>query len=605
MTIWARGLNGVKVGQLMATRTRKRLGDMLVQRGLVERAQVEEAVAKQKESGRRIGEILIDEGLITEEQLIEVLASFYGLGRVRLDDIQLSPEILALVPEEIMKRHHVFPFELDGRTLKVATVDPFDFVAQDDVRAATRCDVAPYLATTEEIQRAMDRHSNFHQSAQQIIEALDDDFDDDDEELPDEADDSPRIKVVNMIIAQAIRDRASDIHIEPQEERIRVRYRVDGRLRDVMEFPKKLKNDIVSRIKVMSELDITERRRPQDGKIRLNYEGSPVDLRVSTLPTIYGEKVVIRILSRSEEVVDLLGLGFQPESLRAIQRMLAQPQGVALVTGPTGSGKTTTLYSFLHRLNDPEVNIITIEDPVEVRMAGLTQVNVSTRAGVSFAAALRSVLRQDPDIVMVGEMRDQETTEIAVRAALTGHLVLSTLHTNSAAATLGRLMDMGIEPFLLADTVSGILSQRLVRRNCPKCSQPVEQLTPFEQRFLEGRAKPGMLRRGEGCPACSGSGYQGRIAIEEVLLMNRNLRGLVRQSASEEALRDAALAGGMVTLKETAIRRVMAGQTTVDEVARAVYSVDDEVHDDDVELGTLPDESEEETEPVVSVTLGG
>lgn len=589
----------------MATRTRKRLGDMLVQRGLVERAEVEAAVARQRETGRRIGEILIDEELITEEQLIDVLASFYGLGRAHLDDVQLSPEILGLVPEEVMKRHHVFPFELDGRTLKVATVDPFDFVAQDDVRAATRCDVAPYLATTDEIKRAMDRHHSFHHSAQQIIEAMDDDLEDDVEELPDEADDSPRIKVVNMIIAQGIRDRASDIHIEPQEERIRVRYRVDGHLRDVMEFPKKLKNDIVSRIKVMSELDITERRRPQDGKIRLNYEGAPVDLRVSTLPTIYGEKVVLRILSRTEEIVDLEGLGFQPESLTAISRMLAQPQGVALVTGPTGSGKTTTLYSFLHRLNAPEVNIITIEDPVELRMSGLTQVNVSTRAGVSFASALRSVLRQDPDIVMVGEMRDQETTEIAVRAALTGHLVLSTLHTNSAAATLGRLMDMGIEPFLLADTVSGILSQRLVRRICPKCSRPVERLTPFESRFLEGRAKPGMLRRGEGCPACGGSGFQGRIAIEEVLLMNRQLRALVRQGASEEALREAALESGMVTLKETAIRRVLAGQTTVDEVARAVYSVDDDLVDGDVELAAPPDEGGEDAEPVVSVTLGG
>ncbi len=592
----------------MVTRTRKRLGDMLVQRGLVERIQVEAAVAKQKQTGRRIGELLVEEGLITEEQLIEVLASLYGLGRVRLDEVQLSPDILGLVPEEIMKRHLLFPFEIDGRTLKVATVDPFDFVAQDDVRAATRYDVAPYLATTEEIKRAMDRHHSFHQSAQQIIEALDDDLDDDVEELPDEADDSPRIKVVNMIIAQGIRDRASDIHIEPQEERIRVRFRVDGRLRDVMEFPKKLKNDVVSRIKVMSELDITERRRPQDGKIRLNYEGSPIDLRVSTLPTIYGEKVVLRILSKSEDVVNLEGLGFQPESLRALRRMLAQPQGIVLVTGPTGSGKTTTLYSFLHRLNAPEVNIITIEDPVELRVDGLTQVNVSTRAGVSFAAALRSVLRQDPDIVMVGEMRDHETTEIAVRAALTGHLVLSTLHTNSAAATLGRLMDMGIESFLLADTVTGILSQRLVRRNCPKCSRPVERLTPFEHRFLEGRAQSGTLKKGEGCPSCGGSGYQGRIAIEEVLLINKELRTLVRNGASEEALREAALHSGMVTLKETAIRRVLAGVTTVDEVVRAVYSVDDNSLDDNLEIDDeirVDEESDDRSEDAKElVTLG-
>lgn len=582
----------------MATWTRRRLSEMLLKEGMVTSAQIEAATAKQKETGQRVWEILVDDEILTEEQLIDVLTSYLDMGRARLDEVQLTPELLGLIPEEVIKKHHIFPFDLDDHTIKLAVVDPFDFFAQDDVRAATRCDVIPYLATTDEIQRAIDRHHSLYSEAQQIIEQMDDDFDDDDDGLPDDTDDSPRIKIVNMIIAQAIRDRASDIHIEPQEGRIRIRYRIDGYLRDVMEFPIRLRNDIVSRIKVMADLDITERRRPQDGRIRVNYDGSPFDLRSSTLPTIYGEKVVLRILAKADEIVGLETLQFQPENVRAVERMLAQPQGVVLVTGPTGSGKTTTLYSFLHKLNTPEVNVITIEDPVELRLPGLTQVNVSNRAGVSFASALRSVLRQDPDVVMVGEMRDSETTEIAVRAALTGHLVLSTLHTNSAAATLGRLMDMGIEPFLLADTITGVVSQRLVRQICKKCKEPAGILTPFEERFLEGRV--GTLMRGKGCPACGDSGYRGRVAIEEVLIMNKTLRKLVRDGVSEEELREAALQSGMITLRESAIRRVLAGMTTVDEVVGAVYSVDDDPGDD-LEYGTEDVEPLPETHPTMEI----
>lgn len=561
-------------------RTRKRLSDLLVEQGLIDQNQVAAAMQKQQETGKRLDEILVLEGYVTESQMGEALASHYGIERVELDEVIISANLLGLIPEELMQRHQVFPIAREGRLLKLAVVDPFDIMAQDDVRAATRCNIELYLATAGEIRRAYERHYNLQSSAQEVIAEYADDAVDEGEANVEDIGDSPGVKVVNIILMQGIRDKASDIHIEPQESRIRVRYRVDGHLREGMEFPKRLGADIVSRIKVMADLDITNRRQPQDGRLRLNLEGSPIDLRVSTLPTIYGEKVVLRILSKSAEVMELDRLGFQPENLGAVQRMLSQPQGMIIVTGPTGSGKTTTLYSFLHRLNSHDENIITIEDPVEIRVEGINQVNVNTRGGVTFASALRSVLRQDPDIVMVGEMRDQETTEIAVRAALTGHLVLSTMHTNSAAATLGRLVDMGIPPYLLVGTLLGVISQRLVRRICRECQEPVRHLKPVEQAFIGRRTQPITLYRGAGCGACGKSGYQGRIAIEEVLIMNRALRDMIRPGVSEEEVADVALAGGMVTLRETGIRQALAGHTTLEEVIRCVHSVDELLGDD-------------------------
>ena len=544
----------------------KRFSDVLAEMGLVDRAQVDEALTLGKKTGRHLGETLVQLGYLTQDQVADALAAHTGVPRINLDEVTIAPGVRDIVPEELITRHRIVPLGFEGAALKVAMANPFDFVALDSVRAATRLDVVPMLTTEEQIARAHDQR-RLKASAQLVVEELG--FEEEDEEDPgvlDDVEESSRVRVVNMIIVQGIRDRASDIHIEPQEDQIRVRYRIDGQLRDVMEFPKRLRNEIVARIKVMAELDITERRRPQDGRLRVSYDGASIDLRVSFLPTIYGEKVVLRVLSRTENAVTIDKMGYHPANLAAIKKMLARAEGIVLVTGPTGSGKTTTLYSFLHRLNQPNRNIITIEDPVELRMSGITQINVNTRAGMTFASALRSVLRQDPDIIMIGEMRDHETAEIAVRAALTGHLVLSTLHTNSAAATLGRLIDMGIERFLLSDTVIGIVAQRLVRTLCANCSEPDPEGMKAIANWLADAPEAANIRRTRGCAACGNTGFRGRVAVEEVLLLDSELRRMIRRGESENEIEEAAVRTGMVRMRDAALQRVLDGKTTLDEI---------------------------------------
>jgi type IV pilus assembly protein PilB len=544
----------------------KSFSNILADMGLVNRAQIDEALTLRKKTGRHLGEILVQLGYLTQDQVADALTAYTGVPRINLDAVTIAPGVRELVPEELITRHRVLPFGYEGAALKVAMANPFDFVALDSIRAATRLDVIPTLTTEEQIVRAYDRN-RLRASAQLVVEEMESDEKDEEESsILDDVGESSRVKVVNMIIVHGIRDRASDIHIEPQENQIRVRYRIDGHLRVVMEFPKRLRNEIVARIKVMAELDITERRRPQDGRLRVSYDGASVDLRVSVLPTIYGEKVVLRVLSRTENAVTIDDMGYHPTNLAAVKKMLARSEGIILVTGPTGSGKTTTLYSFLQQLNQPDRNIITIEDPVELRMGGITQINSNTRAGMTFASALRSVLRQDPDVVMVGEMRDHETAEIAVRAALTGHLVLSTLHTNSAAATLGRLIDMGIERFLLSDTVIGIVAQRLVRSLCANCSEPDPEGMESIANWLADVPETANIRRARGCTACSNTGFRGRIAVEEVLFLNGQLRRMIRAGESENDLEEAAVRTGMIRMKDAALQRVVDGKTTMDEI---------------------------------------
>lgn len=556
----------------MAARERKRLGDLLLEAGLAGPEQIEEALQQQRRGGRRFGQAIVDLGYVSEGQVADVLARHYNLQRVELDKVHVEKDVLALIPEEMMQLYEVFPLAVVDGVLRVAMVDPQNIQALDDLRRIARREIEPVLVTPGELRRARERHYDMKASARDVIAKFG--ANKAAEEVAaaiEDVSDSAGVQLVNLILESAVRDRASDIHIEPGEDVTRVRQRVDGRLRAMFDVPRRTGSDVVSRIKVMAQLDITNRRTPQDGRLRVEVRGKPVDLRASTLPTIYGEKVVLRILSTASDVVAVESLAFQPENMRAVRQMLSHSEGMILVTGPTGSGKTTTLYSFLNELNTPDVNIITIEDPVEIRVKGINQVGVNPRAGLTFAGALRSVLRQDPDIVMVGEMRDQETAEIAVRAALTGHLVLSTLHTNSSAATLGRLLDMGIRPYLVSGTVVGIMAQRLVRRLCMECRRPVTQLPPAEERFLGSRNDSVTLYEPVGCPVCKDLGFVGRIAIEEVLLMNRELKRLVRDNASEEQIVAAAERSGFVSLRESGIRRVLAGETSAREVMAVVH----------------------------------
>jgi len=563
---------------------RKRIAEILQEQGLISEEQVRQAIAVQQRSNKRLGEILVDLGFVSEHELADALARQTGYSRVHLDQVAVPREVLELFPRELLERYDMFPVALDGDRLLVAMADPSNVLAHDDARAVSGRDVVPLVASIGEIRRALGRHFAGGVDWDQLVEWPEGGSDGANAEDLDEDPvvESPTIRLVNAILVQGIREGASDIHIQPEDDRVRVRYRVDGRLRDSMEFSRRLAPDVVSRLKVMANLDITMQRKPQDGRLRVKVDGQPVDVRVSTIPTIHGEKVVLRALSRSHGVISLDRMPFQPENMNAVRSMLRHPQGLILVTGPTGSGKTTTLYSFLQALNAPDVNIITVEDPVEMRIPGLVQVALNPRGGVTFASALRAILRQDPDIVMVGEMRDAETAELAVRAALTGHLVLSTLHTNSAAGAVTRLLDMGIEPFMLSGTLVGIVAQRLVRRLCRACRQPVETLNEFELEFLGPVGPELTIYRAVGCHRCGGTGYAGRTVLEEALLVNRDVRRLIRDGADEDRILTAARAAGMVSLRESGVRLVLAGESTVDEVLRSIYTVDD--HGDGPEI---------------------
>lgn len=552
-------------------RGRKRLGDLLLEAGLVSQEQINEALEWQLRFGGRFGQAIVELGYVTEAQVADVLARHWNLERVELDKVHVDKHVLALIPEELMERYEVFPLALVNGALHVAMADPRNVHVIDDLRRIVRRDIVPRVVTPGELRRARARHDDMQATTKDVLARYGGERVEETAAAVEDVSDSVGVHLVNLILDYAVRDRASDIHIEPGETTTVVRQRVDGRLRKMDEFPRRVGNDVVSRIKVMAQLDITNRRTPQDGRLWAEVRGQPVELRVSTLPTIHGEKVVMRILSTASDIIPVDKLSFQPENLRAVQRMLTHAEGMILVTGPTGAGKTTTLYSMLSELNKPDVNIVTIEDPVEIRVTGINQVGVNPRGGLTFAGALRSVLRQDPDIVMVGEMRDQETAEIAVRAALTGHLVLSTLHTNNAVATVGRLLDMGIPAYLVAGTVIGIVAQRLVRRLCMECRRPVRQLAPEEERFLGPVARSTVLYEAVGCPVCNDSGYSGRLAIEEVLLMSRELKRLVRDAAPEEQLLAAAERAGFVSMRESGVRRVLAGETTVREVMAVVH----------------------------------
>ncbi|MCE5285378.1 MAG: Flp pilus assembly complex ATPase component TadA [Pelosinus sp.] len=552
---------------------RKRLGDLLIEAGILTQEKLDKALGIQKKTGERLGKILLNLGYVSENDMIEALELQLGIPHVVLADMTIDKSAAASIPVAIAERYQAIPIKKDGKRLTVAMVDPTNFYAIDDIRMVSGCEVDPVIATERDVMRSISRTYGVSDLVEKAVNKL----------RPEDAqanaevqtvEDAPIIAIVNSIFSQAIRERASDIHIEPQDKNLRVRFRIDGVLKEMSVFTRDLYAAMISRIKIMANMDIAERRVPQDGRIKIKEDGREIDIRVSTLPTIIGEKVVMRILDKKAVILDINRLGFSSSNISIYKNLYIQSFGMILVTGPTGSGKSTTLYSTLGEVNTPEKNIITVEDPVEYRMEGINQVQVNHKAGLDFASALRSILRQDPNIVMLGEIRDGETADIAIRAALTGHLVLSTLHTNDAPGAITRLIDMGVESFLVASAVLGILAQRLVRVICPECKETyVPEPDSIERTFLG--VKPDeriVLYRGKGCSNCNHSGYRGRMSIHEVMPINTEIRELTNRRASTDEIRAAAVKIGMTSLQADGINKALQGFTTIREVMRVAYT---------------------------------
>lgn len=556
---------------------KKRIGDLLIEVGLIDQAQLETALDLQKKSGKRLGKIFIELNYITEESMLEVLEFQLGIPHVDLNMITVDPEVAALIPEAMAKRHSVIPIRREGAKLILAMADPTNIFAIDDVQMSSSLQVDVVIASDTEVERAINRVYGVRETVQKAINQLQQTAEQIAamEEGNVAESDAPIINIANSLLQQAAKDGASDIHIEPQERDLRIRFRVDGILRDVLTLPKRFHAALISRFKLMSEMDISERRLPQDGRVKFRFAGRDIDIRVSTLPTIYGEKVVGRLLDQGSAPIGTSKLGFSAPNIAKFNEMSKKSYGIILVTGPTGSGKSTTLYSALSEYNNVAKNIITVEDPVEYRLPGINQVNINPKAGLDFAQTLRAILRQDPNIIMVGEIRDLETAEIAIRAALTGHLVFSTLHTNDAASTVTRLVDMGIEAYLVASSLLGVTSQRLVRKICVPCKESymLEPNTP-EHIFMNLPATESIqLFRGRGCPVCNHSGYQGRTGIHEVLILTTRIRELIMQGASADVIAQAAKAEGMITMQQDGIAKAINGTTTISEVMRVAYGM--------------------------------
>ena len=556
----------------MAREKVKKLGELLIEFKYITREQLEKALDHQEDSDKRLGDVLLDLGYISESDLVEVLEFQLGVERADLSKYVIDPSLSQYIPENIAQRYNAVPVSKDGDTLKVAMSDPSDLLAIDDMEMTSNLRVKPMIATKSEISQVMSQVFETGEDSSEVFESLDYYKSEEDEPEIDElkrmVEDAPIVRLTNMIINQAIQKRASDIHIEPQENIVRIRYRIDGVLREHMTAPKYTQAALVSRIKIIADLDITKRRIPQDGRIRMNVRGMNIDMRVSTLPTVNGEKVVIRLLTKDESLINIENLGFSDHNLRMFENLISQPHGIILVTGPTGSGKSTTLIAALSELNDVEKNIVTIEDPVEYQLGGINQVHAKEKVGLSFASTLRSILRQDPDIIMVGEIRDEETAEIAVRAALTGHLVMSTLHTNDSVSSVTRLVDMGIPPYLVASTVIGAMAQRLVRRLCNNCKEPYE--AGIEEKEFLNVEEGTTLYKAKGCNKCSETGYKGRLAVQEILTLDDKVEKMIVKGADEIDIKEYAETQGMIDLKHDGIEKVKQGLTSYEELARVI-----------------------------------
>ncbi|HOL17963.1 MAG TPA: GspE/PulE family protein [Bacillota bacterium] len=563
----------------MAVPKRRKLGEMLLEAGLITPEQLEVLLAEQKSSRRRLGQILVEKGLLSEARLVSLLEEQLHIPQVNLYSRYIDPEVATSIPRNMAELYRVIPFEKDARVLRLAMADPLNLAALDDVAAYTGMEVEPFITAPSAITHVINQYYGLKESLESSTAGRQDRSREAErlQQLKARVEEAPIVKVVNALIERAAGEGASDIHLEPTGEGLRIRLRIDGILHDLMSPPKDTQQLIISRIKIMADMDIAEHRRPQDGNITLKSGpagNKEINLRVSTMPTIHGEKVVIRLLDKTRIVLPLSKLGFSDQNYRLLRRLLMNPSGMILVTGPTGCGKTTTLYSVLHYLNRPEDNIITIEDPVEYRLDGINQVQVNPRINLTFAGALRFILRQDPNIIMVGEIRDLETARIATQAALTGHLVLSTLHTNNAASAITRLTDMGVEPYFITAALVGVVAQRLIRKICPHCSvpQPLSSEERLLYRHLFAAEPPEALSRGAGCNYCNQSGYRGRTSIQELLVLNREMHGLILAGATAQQLQEKAVAQGMTTLAQSGRLFLEKGITTLDEVVRAVFS---------------------------------
>ena len=554
----------------------KDLADVLREEGLITADQLAQATAEQERLGRTLGRVLIDLGMVKETDLVAALARQVGLDYVDLTDQHNDPAAASLVSEQVARRYRAMPIGFEDGRLIVAMSDPSNVFALDDILTITGMDVKPVVATAGDIEAAIRRYGQFEQSVEDISAEASSQADDgvkDLDEIEAAVEDAPIVRLVNLLITQAVADRASDIHIEPAERDIRIRYRIDGVLHEVMRSPKNIQAGLISRLKVMADINIAERRVPQDGRIGLVVGGKAVDLRVATLPTVYGEKVVIRILDKSSVLLRLEDLGFADASFEQFEKAFRKPYGTILVTGPTGSGKSTTLYATLNIINGVDRNIITIEDPVEYRLSGVNQIQVNNKAGLSFASALRSILRADPDVILVGEIRDRETALIAMEAALTGHLVLSTLHTNDAAAAVTRLVEMEVAPYIVASSLDCVVAQRLARRLCDHCKeayQPSEaelKYAGFQERDIN---KIKELFRPAGCSRCGKTGYRGRLGLYEIMPISEEIEMLTAERKSSEDIKKVAIEQGMVTLRDDGLEKVRAGMTSLEEIFRVV-----------------------------------
>ncbi|MFZ2956774.1 MAG: ATPase, T2SS/T4P/T4SS family [Candidatus Ozemobacteraceae bacterium] len=557
---------------------RKRLGDTLVEAGLINADQLKEALVKQKALGQRLGKVLVEMGLATEESIASTLARQMNIPFLNLNEMSIAPEVLTTIPESIVRSHNLLPIQLEGNRLRISMVDPLDVFIIDEIHYQTGYEIESAISPESQIEAGIRHYYGTSDTIKAAVDTLAaerrDQFAHLDEQffttfqLGSDEPAVPIINLVNTIIQQAISDKASDIHIEPDEELIRVRYRIDGILTELMNAPKSIQNELLSRLKIMAQLDISEKRLPQDGRIKVKVKDIGIDLRVSSLPTVFGEKIVIRILDKSRLQLTLDQVGFDEELLGLFKTLSRSPNGIILMTGPTGSGKTSTLYAAINFIRSGQVNITTVEDPVEYQIPSINQVQVRPDIGLTFSRALRAILRQDPNVILIGEIRDFETAQIAIESALTGHLVFSTLHTNDAASAVTRLIEMGVEPYLVASAVIGVGGQRLVRKICSACKFPFEPDEVVAAELKRNRLPANRLFKGAGCLSCRKSGYLGRTAIHEIMTISDPIHALILESSSARTIRQAAVKGGMRTMREDGVRKAARGVTTMEEVIR-------------------------------------
>lgn len=561
----------------MNTRRNKRIGELLIEMGAITGAQLEEALAHSKAQGMLVGDALLDLGMVSEKQLYQALELLFNVPYLDLSETAIDKAAAALIPESLARKHELIPIMREGNHLRIVMHDPVNFYAIDDIRNLTDMDVEVAITPKRDILNTIDRYYG-GDAAEKAFEDLQKEYrsislESLAELSASEVESAPVVRLINSILTHAIKSNASDIHIEPTETDLKVRFRVDGQLQEVMTSSMMAHPAMVTRIKIMGGMDIAEKRIPQDGRVETSIDGHVIDLRLSILPTVYGEKIVIRVLGGSSGALSRAQLGLTAHNEQLFDKITKSPNGIVLVSGPTGSGKSTTLYTLLKEVNTPQVNIITVEDPVEYKLPGVNQVQVNAKAGLTFASGLRSILRQDPDIIMIGEIRDGETAQIAIRASITGHLVLSTIHTNDAASSVARLVDMGVEPYLVSSSLVGVVAQRLVRNICTHCRESYSA-SEMEQNILH-HSEPLTLYRGAGCPVCNGTGYKGRSGIHEIIVMSREIREIVNRGGTADEIKRVALGQGTVTLRESCTELVLSGVTTVEEMLKVTYSVED------------------------------